>query len=64
MGILGNLFYDITRPIRELRSKVHGVKNLRDGLLGDVNRIKRSVGIKDQPAPPPPAQGDDTKNKP
>jgi hypothetical protein len=54
MGLLDNWFMNLTRPLRELRSKFMGVKNIRDGLIGDIGRIKRSVGIKD---PPPPAPG-------
>jgi hypothetical protein len=58
MGVLHNFFYDLVRPLRELRSKFHSVKNVRDGLVGDLGRIKKSVGIPQKPAAGPAAPAD------
>lgn len=52
--MLDNWFRDLTAPIREIKAKIYGAKNLKDGLVGDINRIKRSVGIQDKKPDEPP----------
>jgi hypothetical protein len=45
MGMLDNWIRDLTAPLRQIKSKFMGAKNIKDGLVGDIDRLKRSVGI-------------------
>jgi hypothetical protein len=45
MGILDHWFREFTRPLREIRSKWHGIKNVKDGLQGDAKRIKERASV-------------------
>lgn len=52
MGMLDNWFRELTAPIREIKSKIMGIKNVKDGLAGDIGRISRDLGIKPTPQAP------------